>query len=108
MPVAVKRNEQGIFRHPDFYQGDSPEGFKHWCEVAGLEFSVVILEEVRAGDNGWSLPKPLAAEWFIGSIHEAEDWGFVCVWLRRKEASPSSLVSQCDDSETFYRVIKSD
>lgn len=32
--------------------------------------------------SAWEPPRPEGEGWFVLSIHDTEDWGPVCVWVR--------------------------
>lgn len=100
VPVRVERCEYGFFCHPLYYAGETESGFQEWCDFHGLQYHYTLLDnderpEAEAISNeyyrerafpscaGWEPLSPEGDGWFIGSIHETEDFGVVCVWLRK-------------------------
>lgn len=93
--VPVQRNEVGMWTHPAYLKAfggcDSvPAGmFNAWLQHLDLESKTVVFSPNDIGEISWEDVaewEPEAPEgqgWFIGSIHESEDYGVVCVWLRK-------------------------
>jgi hypothetical protein len=93
----VKRDENGMFQHPDmpdFDEGDG-EKCKAWIAEQGLEVMMVELEYhsdeavseryFEAGDpdcSYWEPDRPEGEGWFCLAIHDSEN-GPVCWWGRR-------------------------
>ena len=81
--------------HPGFDEGQGEEA-KAWFDAQQFEVCVEYLERESAdhpayvnywdeGDpniSAWEPPRPAGDGWFILSIHDTEDWGPVCVWVR--------------------------
>ncbi len=94
----VKRDENGMFQHPDlpdFDEGDE-EKCKAWIAEQGLQVKMVELEYhsdqtvseryFDAGDSDcsyWDPDKPDGDGWFCLAIHDTDD-GPVCWWARRE------------------------
>lgn len=100
-PAAVKRDADGYWTHPEFPSFDEEQSAaaSAWYKSQRLETSIAYLES-EADDHpayasywgdqdpgsdisAWKPPKPKGWGWFILSIHDTEDWGPVCVWVRR-------------------------
>lgn len=93
--VPVQRNDLGLWTHPAYIKAfggcDSvPAGmFNAWLQHLDLESKTVVFSPNDIGEISWEDVaewEPEAPEgqgWFIGSIHESEDYGVVCVWLRK-------------------------
>ena len=93
----VKRDENGMFQHPDmpdFDEGDG-EKCKAWIAEQGLQVKMVSLEYhsdqsvseryFEAGDpdcSYWDPDRPDGEDWFCLAIHDTDD-GPVCWWARR-------------------------
>lgn len=97
--APVQREEDGYWTHPaypPFDEGQAVEAAA-WFKAQQLETSIAYLESEPEehpavvsywGDNGdsniseWQ-PAHLEGDgWFVLSIHDTEDWGPVCVWVR--------------------------
>lgn len=93
----VRRDENGMFQHPDmpdFSEGDG-EKCKAWIAEQGLAVTMVSLEYAdeeiadryfEAGDpdcSYWELERPDGEGWFCLAIHDTDD-GPVCWWARRE------------------------
>jgi hypothetical protein len=93
----IKRDENGMFQHPDMPDFDEGDGdkCKAWIAEQGLEVRMVELEYhsdeavseryFEAGDpdcSYWEPDRPDGEGWFCLAIHDAED-GPVCWWARR-------------------------
>lgn len=102
-PQPVERDDCGFWCHPLYYAGETEAGFKEWCAGHGLESHYTLLDNDERPEaeelseayylnsafptcDGWEPVRPEGDGWFIGSIHETEDFGVVCVWLRNKGA----------------------
>lgn len=95
LPLPVVRNEVGMWTHPAYLAAFGgcetvPTGIiKGWLEGNDLVSKTVVFAPSDTGDISWddvAAWEPEAPEgegWFIGSIHESEDDGVVCVWLRK-------------------------
>lgn len=93
--VPVQRNDVGMWTHPAYLKAfggcDSvPAGmFNAWLQHLDLESKTVVFSPNDIGEISWEdvaewVPEaPEGEGWFIGSIHESEDYGVVCVWLRK-------------------------
>lgn len=93
--VPVQRNEVGMWTHPAYLKAfggcDSvPAGmFNAWLQHLDLESKTVVFSPNDIGEISWEdvaewePEAPDGQGWFIGSIHESEDYGVVCVWLRK-------------------------
>lgn len=94
--VPPQRNEVGMWTHPAYLKAFGgvdvlPAGiFGGWLDGNDLESKTVVFAPTDTGEISWddvAAWEPEAPEgegWFIGSIHECEDEGVVCVWLRKK------------------------
>ncbi|WP_413724709.1 hypothetical protein [Sodalis sp. RH16] len=92
LPMEPQRDEYGFWTHPDFFEpadgreyGELGE-FNAWLEVKGLEYEIDFYErddghEDEFGCADWHPSPPRGDGWFIGSIHDTEDYP-VCIWLR--------------------------
>jgi hypothetical protein len=93
----VKRDENGMFQHPDMPDFDEGDGdnCKAWIAEQGLEVMMVELEYhsdeavseryFEAGDpdcSYWEPDRPEGEDWFCLAIHDSEN-GPVCWWARR-------------------------
>lgn len=107
--VPVVRDDDGFWTHPDYFSpaGDreygAPGEFEQWLQQHQLEYTLhrmadevteeVMERYVRSGSpdcRNWTPETPAGPGWFTGSIHDTEDDGPVCVWLRPLEVP-------CDD-----------
>lgn len=103
-PHPVTRSEDGWYVHPrlnDFLDGReyiTPAEFNQWLSDNNLQSSMTFMDleddsplaqEWAASSSfaGWEPERPEGEGWFIGSIHESEDDGPVCLWLRQKGAA---------------------
>jgi hypothetical protein len=92
----VKRDEHGMFQHPDLPDFDEGDGdkCKAWIAEQGLEVQMVSLEyadkaiadryfESHDPDcSYWDPERPDGEGWFCLAIHDTDD-GPVCWWARR-------------------------
>ncbi|AEY69630.1 hypothetical protein PEp14_00041 [Erwinia phage PEp14] len=98
-PCEPARCSLGYYAHVDYPGHLTDEAFSRWTQLTGLEFAAAWMESdpdaeelmrrYGAGDNdilAWEPAKPEGDGWFVGSIHESDDGGPVCVWLRHKGA----------------------
>lgn len=99
--APVQRDSDGYWTHPahpEFEEGQDVEAAA-WFNAQQLEHQIAYLES-EDGDHpayeaywsdgdpnisAWEPPRPEGEGWFILSIHDTEDWGPVCVWVRRAE-----------------------
>lgn len=106
--VPVVRDDYGYWTHPDYFvpAGDreygAPGEYEQWLEQNRLEYAISWMEnealpEAMARYRNhtpdcrlWEPVQPAGDGWFVGSIHETEDDGPVCIWLRHRE-------EQCTD-----------
>lgn len=97
--APVQRDSEGYWTHPahpNFEEGQSAEAAA-WFDAQQLQTHIAYLESEAedhpavvaywgdAGDsniNAWEPPRPEGEGWFVLSIHDTEDWGPVCVWVR--------------------------
>lgn len=95
--AIVRRDENGMFQHPDlpdFDEGDG-EKYKAWIAEQGLQVIMIELEtdapeEIAdryfvSGDpdcSYWEPNRPDGEGWFCLAIHDSDD-GPVCWWARR-------------------------
>lgn len=97
--APVQRDSDGYWTHPahpDFEEGQDAEAAE-WFKAQQLEYLIVYLESEAEdhpacinywGDDpdsnisAWEPPRPEGEGWFVLSIHDTEDWGPVCVWVR--------------------------
>lgn len=97
--APVRRDSEGYWTHPahpEFEEGQDAEAAA-WFKAQQLQTDVAYLESEAedhpavvsywgdAGDSNisaWEPPRPEGAGWFVLSIHDTEDWGPVCVWVR--------------------------
>nr|WP_318375314.1 hypothetical protein [Enterobacter sp.] len=103
-PVAVVRDRYGFFSHPLYFTPADdrdfgrPGEFDAWLAANHLEMvltamdtedgSVAALQYAMTGAfTQWKPESPAGSGWFIGSIHENEDDGPVCIWLREATCS---------------------
>lgn len=93
----VRRDENGMFQHPDlpdFDEGDG-EKCKAWIAEQGLQVLMIELETdapeeiadryFESGDpdcSYWEPNRPDGEGWFCLAIHDSDD-GPVCWWARR-------------------------
>jgi hypothetical protein len=101
-PAPIMRDADGYWTHPEFPSFDEGQSAdaSAWFKSQRLETRIAYLES-EADDHpacvsywgdkdpgidisAWKPPKPKGWGWFILSIHDTEDWGPVCVWVRRK------------------------
>ncbi|ORL69592.1 hypothetical protein B7H19_10280 [Pseudomonas putida] len=96
-PAVVRRDEYGMFQHPDlpdFDEGDG-EKCKAWIAQQGLQLIMVHLETDAPEEIAdryfqsdephcgyWEPGKPDGDGWFCLAIHDTDD-GPVCWWGRR-------------------------
>lgn len=96
-PAVVRRDEYGMFQHPDlpdFDEGDG-EKCKAWIAQQGLQLVMVHLETDAPEEIAdryfqsdephcgyWEPGKPEGDGWFCLAIHDTDD-GPVCWWGRR-------------------------
>lgn len=93
----VRRDENGMFQHPDmpdFEEGDGDK-CKAWIADQGLKVQMVSLEyadeaiatryfESHDADcSYWEPERPEGEGWFCLAIHDTDD-GPVCWWARRE------------------------
>lgn len=93
----VRRDENGMFQHPDmpdFEEGDGDK-CKAWIAEQGLVVAMVSLEyadetianryfESHDPDcSYWEPDRPDGEDWFCLAIHDTDD-GPVCWWARRE------------------------
>lgn len=98
--APVQRDSDGYWMHPAHpsFDEDQDEQASAWFAAQQLEYHVAYLESEPedhpaalaywsdAGDSNistWEPPRPEGEGWFVLSIHDTEDWGPVCVWVRR-------------------------
>lgn len=99
-PAPVQRDSEGYWTHPAhpaFQESQHAEAHA-WVDAQRLETSIAYLESEAedhpavvaywgdAGDSNisaWEPPRPEGEGWFVLSIHDTEDWGPVCIWVRR-------------------------
>ena len=94
---VVRRDENGMFQHPDmpdFEEGDGDK-CKAWIAEQGLKVQMVSLEyadeaianryfESHDSDcSYWEPERPDGEGWFCLAIHDTDD-GPVCWWARRE------------------------
>lgn len=97
--ATVQRDSDGYWTHPahPFFDEDQAEEARAWFDAQPLEYRIAYLESEAEdhpacvgywGDtsdsniSAWEPPRPDGEGWFILSIHDTEDWGPVCVWVR--------------------------
>ncbi|MDF3851394.1 hypothetical protein [Achromobacter denitrificans] len=98
--APIQRDSDGYWTHPahpEFEEGQDAEATA-WFKAQQLETHIAYLESEADdhpaalaywGDTGdsnissWEPPRPQGEDWFVLSIHDTEDWGPVCVWVRR-------------------------
>lgn len=94
---TVKRDENGMFQHPDMPDFDEGDGdkCKAWIAEQGLTVAMVSLEfaEPAIADryfeshdpncSYWEPDRPDGEGWFCLAIHDTDD-GPVCWWARRE------------------------
>lgn len=103
-PVAVERDTDGFWSHPEIPDFDEDAvAMKAWCDAQGLEFWHAELENedddhpayVSYFDNEsasvaeWNPEGPMGADWFTFSIHDTED-GPMWYWARRTSSKGST------------------
>ncbi|MDF2491158.1 MAG: hypothetical protein K0S77_3780 [Pseudomonas sp.] len=95
--AVVRRDENGMFQHPDlpdFNEGDGAK-YKAWLAEQGLQVVMVELETDAPQDiaeryfdsddpdcSYWEPGRPEGEGWFCLAIHDSDD-GPVCWWGRR-------------------------
>ncbi len=97
--APVERDSDGYWTHPahpEFEEGQDAEAAA-WFKAQQLQTHIAYLESEAedhpavvaywgdAGDSNisaWEPPRPEGKGWFVLSIHDTEDWGPVCVWVR--------------------------
>lgn len=101
-PEPVERSPEGWWVHPAFSafldgrEWVTTAEFHDWLNRNGLRCSTTYFDvdedtpEAREWSKsgtfaGWEPERPDGEGWFIGSIHESEDEGPLCVWFRQKE-----------------------
>ena len=98
-PVEAQRCSLGYYTHVDYPVPITDEAFNSWAAMVGLQCYVEwmdsdedaeeVTERYGKGDNdilAWEPKRPEGDGWFIGSIHETDGDGPVCVWLRHASA----------------------
>lgn len=98
--TPVQRDSDGYWTHPahpEFEEGQHAEAAA-WFDAQQLETDIAYLEsepddhpahinywrdEPDSNISAWEPPRPKGEGWFVLSIHDTEDWGPVCVWVRR-------------------------
>lgn len=106
-PAPVQRDGDGYWTHPAFPSFDEgqSDAATAWYKSQRLETCIAYLESEDGGHpacvsywgnedagidiSAWQPPKPKGWGWFILSIHDTEDWGPVCVWVRHAAAQQS-------------------
>ena len=105
-PLPVVRTRDGYWCHPAleaFYHDREYVGdleYQQWLADKGLEDALVYQDDdtgspadpewLRQADFSlWSPSVPEGPGWFTGAVYEDENFGPVCIWLRRREASCS-------------------
>lgn len=97
--APVQRDSDGYWTHPAHPEFDESQNAEAaaWFKTQQLETHIAYLESEPEdhpaalaywGDDdpnisAWEPPRPEGDGWFILSIHDTEDWGPVCVWVRR-------------------------
>lgn len=96
LAIPPQRNDIGLWTHPAYVKAFGgvdvlPAGiFGGWLDGNDLESKTVVFAPTDTGEiswddvAAWEPEAPKGEGWFIGSIHECEDEGVVCVWLRKK------------------------
>ena len=97
--APVQRDSEGYWTHPahpEFEESQSAEAAE-WFKAQRVKTHIAYLESEAedhpavvaywgdAGDSNisaWEPPRPRGDGWFVLSIHDTEDWGPVCVWVR--------------------------
>lgn len=93
----VRRDENGMFWHPDLPSFDEGEGDRcmQWLAEQGLAVKMISIESAddaiseryfKSGDpdcSYWEPNRPDGEDWFCLSIHDTDD-GPVCWWARRE------------------------
>lgn len=90
-----QRDGQGFWTHSAYfspsggYEFGRPGEYDTWLNESGLESITETMPENFWSDiegcNGWDphIDRPDGDGWFIGSIHDTEEEGPVCIWLRK-------------------------
>ena len=90
VPVEVKRDARGYWKHPALLRGDgqNPAALRFWLQTNGLQCFVMTMSDEVPDIFGcmpdarcWHPEPPPGNGWFIGSIHGTDD-GPVCYWFR--------------------------
>ncbi|WP_318366424.1 hypothetical protein [Enterobacter sp.] len=98
-PVAVVRDRYGYWTHPLYFTPADdrdfgrPGEFDAWLAASELQLSIAYMDTedgspaalkyaFESSFSLWEPERPAGDGWFIGSIHENEDDGPVCIWLR--------------------------
>ena len=96
LAIPPQRNDIGLWTHPAYVKAFGgvdvlPAGiFGGWLDGNDLESKTVVFAPTDTGEiswddvAAWEPEAPKGEGWFIGSIHESENEGVVCVWLRKK------------------------
>lgn len=97
--APVQRDSDGYWTHPahpEFEESQSVEAAE-WFKAQQVQTHTAYLESEAedhpavvaywgdAGDfniSAWEPPRAGGDGWFVLSIHDTEDWGPVCVWVR--------------------------
>jgi len=93
----VRRDENGMFWHPDLPSFDEGESDRcmQWLAEQGLAVKMISIESAddaiseryfKSGDpdcSYWEPNRPDGEDWFCLSIHDTDD-GPVCWWARRE------------------------
>jgi hypothetical protein len=100
--LPVERCHYGAWIHPalDALHGEREivpdDEFNQWMDANGLEHVITIMDqdepsmalaewETLGSFSAWEPEKPDGDGWFVGSIHDTEDDGPVCMWFRSVE-----------------------
>ncbi|WP_312329894.1 hypothetical protein [Atlantibacter hermannii] len=122
--VTVERDEGGFWLHPvlDKLLGER-EGFQSgefeaWLDANNLEAAYDYWSEedtdtyrayvVSGSFAAWQPEPPAGSGWFISSIHDSEEDGPLCIWLRNRlcgdDTSKENLAQRIAELESLLLV----
>lgn len=109
--MTVERGSEGYWTHPAFdafcdgREHVPAEEFNQWLEDCGLEHEITVFDQepeseayrewFKTGSFLKWVPEPPSGDgWFVGSIHDTEDDGPVCVWFRSIPKPMSTITKE--------------
>lgn len=122
--VTVERGEDGFWLHPVLdellgkREGFQSGEFEAWLDANNLEAAYDFWSEedtdayrayvVSGSFAAWQPEPPAGNGWFISSIHDSEDDGPLCIWLRNRlcsaDTSNENLAQRIAELESLLLV----